>query len=128
RGARTLRDLGGERGRARRAAAGPLSAERGGQGALPGMEEIAAVIWSQESGREATAHQPTDNLGVGCNGLQKANHAMDVCSLAKLATHDHRMERCPKPSAVAGVQFSKRRMMFLQDVFERFIIVIVTRA
>ena len=39
RGARALRELGGERGRARRAAARPLSAERRGQGALRGVEE-----------------------------------------------------------------------------------------
>ncbi len=39
RGARALRELGGQRGRARRGAARPLSAERRGQGALRGLEE-----------------------------------------------------------------------------------------
>ena len=43
RGARALRKLGGQRGRARRGAARPLSAERRGQGALRGVEDEAKL-------------------------------------------------------------------------------------
>jgi regulator of RNase E activity RraA len=48
RGARALRDLGGERGRARREAARPLSAQRGGEEALRGLEEE-IVGWVERS-------------------------------------------------------------------------------